>query len=339
MLTSGLLLPNGMSQSVPVTFVFTNSHDVTADLLVSKIGADRIFRFNFNLWRDYKIRVTESDFEIENPTGRKVTANEVAKFYWRKPMRWKHMSPGLEVPARVNYMEEELWYVMREVTNMLWSQGRLVLVEPFADMRCGKLIQAKLARRYFNVPDFKCVFGSSELLQHGRVSVVKSLTSTRIDKDSVFFTTAVNESELDPQVPWMIQTLVEAEKDVTIAFVRDKLFGFELARHPFLDRTLDWREVSTEYVTDNWLLHPLPAEIERGVFSLMADLRLQYGRIDMLFEHGRYHFLEVNPNGEWGWLDSSGQFGLLDKIIEEVSPDTKVHPLPNSRSIDTSPTL
>ncbi len=320
-----------MASAPAVTLIFTNSHDVTTDLLVSKIGTERIFRFNFNLWPDYKILQTPSGFEIENPTGRKVTDREVAKFYWRKPMRTKDLTPGAEIPDRVNYVEEELWYMMREAVNLVWSRRRLVLVEPFADVRCGKLTQARAAGRYFTVPPFKSVLGASRTLRPGHRSVVKSLSSTRIDKASVFYTTAVEESELDPAVPWTIQDLVVAEKDVTIAVVRDRLFAFELARRPFADRTLDWRELATDYVTDEWLAHPLPPEIERGAFSLMADLQLQYGRIDMLLAGGTYHFLEVNPNGEWGWLDASGVHGLLGKIIDEISPDTPRHPVPTLR--------
>ena len=320
-----------MTGAPGITFIYTNSHDVTTDLLVSKIGTERIFRFNFNLWHDYKIQLTSLGFEIENPVGRKVTDREVAKFYWRKPMRSKDLAPAIAVSDRVNYIEEELWYMMREAMNLLWSRGRLVLVEPFADVRCGKLMQARAASRYFAVPPFNCLFGSPQALRPRRRSVVKSLSSTRLDKTSVFYTTAVEESELDPAIPWTIQDLVVAEKDVTIAVVRDKLFAFELARHPFVDQTLDWRELATDYVTDEWKVHPLPPEIARGALSLMADLELCYGRIDMLVADGAYFFLEVNSNGEWGWLDPSGTHGLLSKIIEEISPDTPLRPLPTSR--------
>lgn len=325
-----------MSSEHAVTFILTNSHDVTSDLLVSKIGTQRIFRFNFNLWQEYKIKLTDSGFEIENPVGRKVSDYEVAKCYWRKPMSWQRMTPGIQVSERVAYVEEELWYMMREILNLMWLQERVVLVEPFADLRCGKVIQARAARRYFNVPRFKCVFGSSDYFRSGQRSVVKSLSSRRVDKTSFFYTTAVEEGELDPAAPWMVQDMIVAEHDVTIVFVRNRHFSFSLARQPFVERTLDWREVGTEYVTDDWLEHPLPPEIEHGVFALMADLGLQYGRIDMLLAGGVYYFLEVNPNGEWGWLDASGKYGLLEKIINEISPETACHPLPVTRSLGTS---
>ena len=56
----------------------------------------------------------------------------------------------------------------------------------------------------------------------------------------------------------------------------------------------------------------LPQDIQESIFSLMSDLRLQYGRIDFPAKGGVYSFLEVNPNGEWGWLDAEGKHGLLD---------------------------
>ena len=59
----------------------------------------------------------------------------------------------------------------------------------------------------------------------------------------------------------------------------------------------------------------------------MDDLKLQYGRIDFLLKGNEYWFLEVNPNGEWGWLDAEGQHGLLKKVVLETSPDTVIHPL------------
>lgn len=321
-----------MSQAA-VTFIYTNSYDATADLLVSRMGSENVFRFNFNMWRDYRIRMGEEGFEIGNPAGRSVTADNVAKFYWRKPMRWKHMFPDVQVADEVNYMEEELWYAMRELANLLWRRGRVVLVEPFGDARAGKLVQAAIARRYFRVPSYQFVCGDAKALQEEKIAVVKSLTSTRVEKGAVFYTTQVRQNELDPKAPWMIQELVEAEKDITVAFVRDRIFSYELDREPFVGRTLDWREMSTDSVTQDWPVHPLPADVERGIFSLMAELGLQYGRIDLLYSRGTYHFLEVNANGEWGWLDAEGTNGLLDKIVEEIAPDTAVHPIPYPRTL------
>jgi hypothetical protein len=65
----------------------------------------------------------------------------------------------------------------------------------------------------------------------------------------------------------------------------------------------------------------------------MSDMSLHYGRLDFLLTGSTYHFLEVNPNGEWGWLDPSGEAGIVDALASELSPETACHALPNPRVI------
>ena len=316
-----------------VTFIYTNSFDTTADLLVSKIGSDNVFRFNFNLWREYKIHITGRTFTIENPAGRRVTDADTVKFLWRKPMRTKHLFPDTDLPSEQNYLEEELWYAFRELVNFLSHEGKVVMITPFGDTDAGKFVQMHIARRYFKVPDWKFLSHFPELMTRNKVSVAKSLTSERVETGSVLYSTRVVEDSLDPDTPWMLQELVDAEKDITIAHVRGAVFCFELSRGAFIDRTVDWREVATETITNEWPVHVLPDGMEQQVCAFMDDMGLHYGRIDMLYGNGIYHFLEVNSNGEWGWLDADCQNGLFDKIISEIAPHTPVHGIPFPRTV------
>jgi len=322
-----------MTDKQPVTFIYTNSYDSTTDLLVKKLGADKIFRFNFDLWRHYKIEIRSNSFRIENPTGLYVDDSNIAKFYWRKAMQTQDLRPDANVPAEARYMEAELWYALREVVNRFRGKGKLVLVEPFGDLHAGKFTQMAIASQYFTVPEYKFLCGAPDALEKEQQRIVKSLSSKRIRKGESFYTTQVEESELDPSAPWMIQEFVDAEKDITIAFVRDRFFAFELDRSQFKNRTADWREVSLDDSTHEWPAHTLPDDLASSVVTFMSDMGLQYGRIDMLYYQGQYYFLEVNSNGEWGWLDFEGSHGLLEKIMAEVSPDTPVHAIPSNRII------
>jgi hypothetical protein len=321
-----------MMPDLPVTFLYTNSFDTTADLLILNLGSEKFFRFNFDLWRDYRIYIDDERFEIENPTGLRICDQGLAKAYWRKPMRKQHMFPDMQIPQIENYIEEELWYAMRELVNRFWLEGKLVLTEPFADMRGGKLIQARIAKKYFDVPAARFVCGRSKK-SDPTTSVVKSLTSSRVKEGAVIYTTRVRMEELDSSSPWYTQEFVEAEKDITVAFVRDQFFAFELPREGFVQRTIDWREVSLETATSDWPTHQLPDKLKAGIFSFMRDMGLHYGRLDFLYTQGKYVFLEVNSNGEWGWLDVEGKYGLRDKIAKEVSPLTPVHSVPTTRDI------
>ncbi|MDD5167714.1 MAG: hypothetical protein PHN75_02775 [Syntrophales bacterium] len=317
----------------PVTFIYTNSLDLTTDLLISKIGTEHVYRFNFDLWRDYRIKLDRRGLEIQNPAGRILHSDDIAKLYWRRPHKTSRLYPDREIPEEDLYMEEELSDALCDMVNLFWAEGRVVLVEPMADSRVGKLVQLKVAEKYFHVPSYKFVSGSAACLEQGKESIVKSLTSQRVKGSTTLYTTKIVEDQLDPATPWMIQDYVHASKDITVVFVRGELFGFELERAGFLERTVDWREMGPDAVTDAWRPHSLSADMEAAIRSYMGDLSLHYGRLDLLFSNGDYFFLEVNANGEWAWLDFEGKEGLLARIIEEIHPLTPRYRIPVERAI------
>jgi hypothetical protein len=50
----------------------------------------------------------------------------------------------------------------------------------------------------------------------------------------------------------------------------------------------------------------------------MSQLGLRFGRLDLLAGDTRCEqvwFLEVNPNGQWAWLDLGQDNGLFDAVI------------------------
>ena len=77
-----------------VLLVISNSFDATADLLVSRLGAGKVFRFNFDLWHDYKIDINSKGFILSDPSGREVSADRVVKVLWRKPWSRKAYRPS-----------------------------------------------------------------------------------------------------------------------------------------------------------------------------------------------------------------------------------------------------
>lgn len=317
-----------MAPSPGITFLYTNSYDGTADLVVRELGLANVFRFNFDLWGDYQLRLGPRNLEIRNPAGLTLRPEGVAKVYWRKPMPTREIFPERSFPTEQLYAEAEMWYAMRDLVNLLWQQGKVVLVEPFAENRVGKFVQLRVAADLFQVPPWKFLRGWPEHLAPGQQSVVKSLTLDRVADRAVIYATRVPEAELDPHSPWFVQDYVEADKDITVVFVRGQLFALELERS-FKERSIDWRPVSLEPAFPPWKPHALPDSLVAAIRQFMVRLSLDYGRLDFLLRpSGEYAFLEVNPHGEWGWLDPRGELGILPAVIHEVSPHTPVHPLP-----------
>jgi len=64
-------------------------------------------------------------------------------------------------------------------------------------------------------------------------------------------------------------------------------------------------------------LHALPAEIERKLRRLVAAQGLNFGAIDMvLTPDGRYVFLELNPNGQFLWMEDLMGLPMSDAMCD-----------------------
>lgn len=48
----------------------------------------------------------------------------------------------------------------------------------------------------------------------------------------------------------------------------------------------------------------LPLDVEQRCIALVRTLGLVYGSIDLAVSEDRFIFIEINPTGEWGWLDN-----------------------------------
>ena len=63
----------------------------------------------------------------------------------------------------------------------------------------------------------------------------------------------------------------------------------------------------------------LPAEVSRGLHTLMSELGLVFGAIDLIrTPAGEHVFLEVNPSGEWGMLERDLGLPIADAIARAL---------------------
>ena len=57
---------------------------------------------------------------------------------------------------------------------------------------------------------------------------------------------------------------------------------------------------------------------------LMKALKINFGAIDMILTpEGEYVFLEVNPNGQWGWIEKLTGMPISQAIADVLSDPRK----------------
>lgn len=303
--------------------ILTNSIDGTTDEIVRRIGADKVFRFNTDLWRDYQIYVDPDGFYLTDPTGRTCASGDVRSAYVRKPS----FDDPLTIPeggCEEAWLRAQISYFVQELYNWCERHGLARLVEKGAQSRFGKFSQMWTASRHFSVPTW-CFTRGAPAVADGHEYIVKPLTADFIGDYKFLFTTRAAPTELDPAYPWLIQQEVSASHDVTVVYVRGQCFAFGLDRSSFSG--VDWRKhINREDVA--WKPWRLTESEEAAIRAFMEEARLDFGRLDFLACDQELQFLEVNPNGQWAWLDEDGEQGIFDAVINVLTNGWMTHPTP-----------
>lgn len=122
--------------------------------------------------------------------------------------------------------------------------------------------------------------------------------------------------------PVALQAPIDPKRDVRVTVVGSQALAAIRVDEPEATGgsgavPLDWRRGADR----PWLPHALPDEVGIRCVELVASLGLQFGAIDLLLDpSGRYWFCEINPNGEWGWLQRSGlpiAEALADRLLDD----------------------
>lgn len=311
--------------AMPQLVIFTDSYDTTTDLLIKHLSSERhyIFRLNYDLLDSYSVTLSFNSFNIVDPIGRIATLSSVTKFLYRKPNRKKTFSSEL-----ARYVESENWAAMRFIINLLWESGKIVLVEPYdAMIRLDKLTQLRIASKLFKVPESSFCLNVSQRLQSHNL-ITKSLSGMWLGQ-RLLYATKVDTNSLDNSYPWFYQELIDAEYDLTVVYIRGNLFAFRLNRSILAERgIIDWKQEMGDHGLNGWSTYHL-SNLERNkIKELMMLYCLDYGRLDFLINNqGELVFLEVNPNGQFAWLDFSDNNRVLTSYCSVIDPSTETTPL------------
>ncbi|HEX8285827.1 MAG TPA: hypothetical protein VF588_20890 [Pyrinomonadaceae bacterium] len=142
--------------------------------------------------------------------------------------------------------------------------------------------------------------------------VTKMLSSfavyDREGRESVVFTNPVGPEDLEDLTglslcPMTFQERVEKRLELRATVVGRRVFTASIDSQASARAAHDWRRDGAA-LAGGWRPYTLPPEAERPLFALMDYFGLNYGAADfILTPDGRHVFLELNPSGEFFWLD------------------------------------
>jgi MvdD-like protein with pre-ATP grasp domain len=263
--------------------------------------------------------------ELEHD-GRVLELGSLTAAWHRRLAIGKTIPETLERQVRAASVEES-----RRVIHGLLASLTCFVLDPWARIRLAeaKQLQLELARAVgLDVPRTLVTNDPAAVRAFwdqcaGRI-VGKMMASFAIHEDGrekVVFTNPLAEDDLAGLdglrlCPMTFQERLEKALELRVTVVGRRVFTAAVDSSAMERSRTDWRREGLALI-DRWKPHALPADVERGLLALMDALGLNYGAADFVVTpEGRHVFLEVNPAGEFFWLERENGFPISEALAD-----------------------
>ncbi len=116
--------------------------------------------------------------------------------------------------------------------------------------------------------------------------------------------------------PSLFQQNVEKKYEIRTFVLGKKIFSMAIFSQNDPKTLQDFRRYNHQN-PNRFIPFKLPTQIESKIFKLMDNLDLQTGSIDIILDTtGKFFFLEINPNGQFGMVSKPCNYFLEREIAE-----------------------
>jgi MvdC family ATP-grasp ribosomal peptide maturase len=299
--------------------LLTHSGDFyTVDLVAQSLArmGVRPIRFNTDLFPS-RVQLSaragdERVAQIFTETGEQISVDEV-RAVWARKLWSPRMADDLDERYRamcVNESAAALEVFLDALHNARWvndlnrqraaeNKQRQLRVAARAGLRVPRTLVTNdpaAARQFFAETNGETV-----------AKLLRPLTVSMDAADSFVYTTRISEKDLAGaetlrHSPMVFQELIPKAYELRVAYVAGETFAGALDATGTSHGQTDWRLAAPEEC--HWQKVQLPAEVASSLKTLMSELGLVFGAVDLICTpSGEHVFLEVNPGGEWGMLE------------------------------------
>jgi glutathione synthase/RimK-type ligase-like ATP-grasp enzyme len=329
--------------------VITNDHDEHADAVIEELHrrAVPVLRFHPDEFphacsMSIEIRDGRIDGEIRNAHHR-VAFHDVCAAWYRRSRALFAPVPSLNVL----YGDLENFVKVQSsatLTALFASLQTLWVGQPFklrrADVKALQYAEASKAglatpaTLISNDPERAAAF--VEALGDADCAV-KPLIATRVDGPEgarLPLTRILPRGHALDSVavaPNIFQPYVEKAFELRCVVMGDRIFTAKLDSQSQEGTRTDWRAGDVEDTEVGYELFELPARVEAALHRLMRSFEINFASIDMIVTpDGEFVFLDLNPNGQWLWLQEELGLplvaGMADLLTSEYSPAIEAAP-------------
>ena len=311
----------------------TSKMDAHVDYLIKNLSDDDFFRFNVDDYLtfhtiSYKISNSKLDVNIFNKIGSNLDMDKVKSIYYRRPLL-PTIIDKIEDSNIKQLIEKETMEFLRQYyysfPNLKW------LTNPYKiHLTKGRVNQLSFASKLnFKIPKTIITNNKDDFLTffeecHRKVIIktINPLSYTRKGGEKEGFYTEIiddnNIKDIDlkslSNSPTLFQEFIDSEYELRITSVANQHFAIKIKSN-----ITDWRKQKAIVKYEEYTL---PNDVSILLSKYLNNYDLDFGCFDLIKgKDGQYYFLELNPNGQWLWLEqetgvSIGK-AILDYLIEK----------------------
>lgn len=319
--------------------IITSKPDLHADYLEEKLNKQKIQFVRFNadeLANRFLVTYTGNGGHIvlETKDGKKHKSfklDEITAIWYRKPFLTKFDRIKQNTNTAFAGRETDA-YLQDLCLSLLESNCKWINYPESNRTADNKILQLRLAQQLgLRIPKTIITNNAEEVLDFSKdlepkQLIYKTLSHPFISETAETFQSVfTSHLEISPQTmesikfaPCLIQEQIDKDHELRITVIGDKLFNARIFSQDTLSTSIDWRR-DQHKIKLRQELATLDPDIEHLCFQLLKQLNLVFGTIDMIITpSGEYVFLEINPNGQWLWIETILGAPISDALIAEL---------------------
>lgn len=312
--------------------ILSQEYDPHTDLVVQELQKRK----------QYFVRLNAEDF-FNNVIGTFLLSPSIKKYevLMTPDCRWDFSNVsmvyqrGFSVEHLKPYEDDALNRFFKDET-LAFINGLLFAADipwfnhPFAVERAAHKLHQLIKAQHlgFEIPE-TCVSNNvhevHEFAQRHRTIIQKVLNRSRLRDDkstaTLSYTRMLSPNDLVEEariavLPSIYQPYIQKKQEVRVTVVGNSVVAVAIGS-PDGEKRVDWRKGDLTKVPHS--IHTLPPSIEKMCTQLVSDFGLRYGAIDMVITpDDHYVFLELNPEGLWGWLEILSEAKITNLIVDEL---------------------
>ncbi|VVE28535.1 hypothetical protein PIN31009_03497 [Pandoraea iniqua] len=319
--------------------ILSNKWDITVDFVVRELKARHAEFIRINteeLLRDgVTVRMPGPRLVVGKGAKTVDLSSRVTAIWCRRPGKPYDFVPKEQKPSEaIQKFVSDQWYSCLESLELL-PNVRWVNPPARSSQMESKLHQLQLAAELgFNVPRTLISNIGDEIrdfceAEGGRL-VVKSLYAPLIEEpeqDFFVFSNVITAEDLHDDkslsiAPCIFQQAIWPKIDYRVTVIGDTVFTVRIGQSDgeHEEAVLDWR---TREANVSLEACDLPESIEHLCREFVFRAGLTFGAIDLVEHAGQFYFLEINPNGEWGWLEKTARVPISSALCDTLLNGTK----------------